>query len=131
MVVTKSLWSSPNQFGQTEIILDQPKLFWSHRTRQKGEDQYDQLSLVDMVVGMEFISLWNKFRFVLGFHCRRSGAKSVFLHFFGNISIYFFHFRMFNILCVKKRKEKLTRLIHFLAAFELEGSSVRRLMFSN
>jgi hypothetical protein len=67
----------------------------------------------------------------LSFHCRRSGAKSVFLHFFGNISIYFFHFRMFNILCVKKRKEKLTRLIHFLAAFELEGSSVRRLMFSN
>ena len=97
----------------------------------RGEDQYVQLSLVDMVVSKVFISLWNKFRFILGFHCRRSGAKSVFLHFFGNISIYFFHFRMFNILCVKKRKEKLTRLIHFLAAFELEGSSVRRLMFSN
>ena len=31
MVVTKSLWSSPNQFGQTKTILDQPKLFLSHR----------------------------------------------------------------------------------------------------
>ena len=31
LVVTKSLWSSPNQFGQTKTILDQPKLFWSHR----------------------------------------------------------------------------------------------------
>ena len=31
LVVSKSLWSSPNQFGQTKTILDQPKLFWSHR----------------------------------------------------------------------------------------------------
>ena len=36
MVVTKSLWSSPNQFGQTKTILDRPKLSWSHRrTRHK------------------------------------------------------------------------------------------------
>ena len=31
LVMTKSLWSSPNQFGQTKTILDWPKLFWSHR----------------------------------------------------------------------------------------------------
>ena len=31
LVMTKSLWSSPNQFGQTKTILDRPKLFWSHR----------------------------------------------------------------------------------------------------
>ena len=31
LVVTKSLWSSPNQFGQTKTILDRPKLFWSYR----------------------------------------------------------------------------------------------------
>ena len=36
LVVTKSLWSSPNQFGKTKTILDRPKLFWSHRrTRHK------------------------------------------------------------------------------------------------
>ena len=36
LVVTNSLWSSPNQFGQIKTILDQPKLFWSHRrTRQQ------------------------------------------------------------------------------------------------
>ena len=36
LVETKSLWSSLNQFGQTETILDRPKLFWSHRkTRHK------------------------------------------------------------------------------------------------
>ena len=36
LVETKSLWSSPNQFGQTKTILDRPKLFWSHRrTRHK------------------------------------------------------------------------------------------------
>ena len=36
LVVTKSLWSSPNQFGQTKTILDRPKLIWSHRrTRHK------------------------------------------------------------------------------------------------
>ena len=36
LVVTKSLWSSPNLCGQNETILDQPKLFWSHRrTRHK------------------------------------------------------------------------------------------------
>ena len=36
LVVTKSLWSSPNQFDQTKTILDWPKLFWSHRrTRHK------------------------------------------------------------------------------------------------
>ena len=34
-VVNKSLLSSPNQFGQTKTILDQPKVFGSHRrTRQ-------------------------------------------------------------------------------------------------
>ena len=27
LVVTKSLWSSPNQFGKTKTILDRPKLF--------------------------------------------------------------------------------------------------------
>ena len=31
LFVTKSLWSSPNQFGQIKTILDRPKLFWSHR----------------------------------------------------------------------------------------------------
>ena len=37
LAVTKSLWSSPNQFGLTKTILDRPKLFWSHRrTRQKS-----------------------------------------------------------------------------------------------
>ena len=36
LVVTKSLLSSPNQFGLTKTILDRPKLFWSHRrTRHK------------------------------------------------------------------------------------------------
>ena len=59
------------------------------------------------------------------------GQKVSFCIFLATFLYIFFHFRMFNILCVKKRKEKLTRLIHFLAAFELEGSSVRRLMFSN
>ena len=35
--MTKSLRSSPNQFGQTKTILDRPKLFWSHRrTRHKS-----------------------------------------------------------------------------------------------
>ena len=82
----------------------------------RGEDQYDQLSLVDMVVSKVFISLWNKFRFILGFHCRRSGAKSVFLHFFGNISIYFFHFRMFNILCVKKKERKTDETYSFFSS---------------
>ena len=34
--MTKSLWSSPNQFGQTKTILDRQKLFLSHRrTRHK------------------------------------------------------------------------------------------------
>ena len=38
LFVTKSLWSSPNQFGQIKTILDRPKLFWSHRrTRHKSE----------------------------------------------------------------------------------------------
>jgi hypothetical protein len=31
LVVNISLWSSPNQFGKTKTILDQPNLFWSHR----------------------------------------------------------------------------------------------------
>ena len=31
LVVTKSLWSSPNKFGPTKTILDRPKLFWSDR----------------------------------------------------------------------------------------------------
>ena len=36
--MTKSLWSSPNQFGQTKTILDRSKLFWSHRrTRPKSD----------------------------------------------------------------------------------------------
>ena len=38
LVVTKSLKSSPNQFGQTKTILDRQKLFWSHR-RHKAEIQ--------------------------------------------------------------------------------------------
>ena len=34
LVTIKMKWSSPNQFGQTKTIWDQPKLFWSHsRTR--------------------------------------------------------------------------------------------------
>ena len=36
LVITKSLWSSPNQFGGTKTTLDRPKLFWSYRrTRHK------------------------------------------------------------------------------------------------
>ena len=36
LVVIKSLWSGRNKSGQTKTILDQPKLFWSHRrTRHK------------------------------------------------------------------------------------------------
>ena len=38
LFVTKSLWSSPNQFGRTKTILDQPKLFWSHRRTRHYTD---------------------------------------------------------------------------------------------
>ena len=31
MVKSKSIWSDQNQFGQNKTILDQPKLFCSHR----------------------------------------------------------------------------------------------------
>ena len=41
LVMTKSLLSSPNQFGQTKTILDRPKLFWLHRrTRHKDRIMY-------------------------------------------------------------------------------------------
>ena len=51
LVVTKSLRSSPNQFGQTKTILDRPKLFWSHRrTRHKTFD----LPLVVFTIGTIF-----------------------------------------------------------------------------
>ena len=45
LVVTKSLWSSPNQFGQTKTILDRLKLFWSHRrTRHKWSQKFCNFS---------------------------------------------------------------------------------------
>ena len=51
LVETKSLWSSPNQFGQTKTILDRPKLFWSHRkTRHKIDDK--------MIITKQFIHIF-------------------------------------------------------------------------
>ena len=41
LVVTKSLWSSHNQFGKTKTILDRPKLFWSHRRTRHEYLCYD------------------------------------------------------------------------------------------
>ena len=56
LVVTKSLWSSPNQFGQTKTFLNQPKLFWSHRRTKhkcleaKPENLFHQTTSDDVFI---------------------------------------------------------------------------------
>ena len=45
LVMTKSLWSSPNEFGQTKTILDRPKLL-HRRTRHKSKTPCCSNSLV-------------------------------------------------------------------------------------
>ena len=51
LVVTKSLRSSPNQFGQTKTILDWPKLFWSHR-RIRHKTYLTDKVLMEPVINM-------------------------------------------------------------------------------
>ena len=51
LVMTKSLWSSTNQFGQTKTILDWPKLFWSHRkTRHQCKQNKVKQNLIMIFV---------------------------------------------------------------------------------
>ena len=60
LVVTKSLWSSPNQLGQIKTILDRPKLFWSH-----GRTRHDSLTFDCWSVSLlnwSFRSFYKKLR---------------------------------------------------------------------